>query len=100
MNGLRFDFESNDIIIGSNGSFETSNIDGQNCALIALSQICIITKPEVGEQLASKLQNRKTRSVSADVSAAIRAVEADGGRNVIIEVDDDEQLFFDANYDN
>ena len=97
MEGLRLDFEERDLIM--NGGFATTVIDSQNCALIALSQVCRITKPHVGEQIASKLQNRKRRAVSAVIAAAVRAVEKDGGKNVSITIDDNEQIQFKATYD-
>lgn len=85
--------------LSESANFSVANIDGQNCALIALSQVCLVTKPLVGVQLGSRLVNRKERNVSGLISEAIRAVEADGGRNVVIELNDNGQLFFDATYE-
>ena len=80
MNGLFFDFENNDIVIQGDGSFYASNIDSQNCAFIATSQVCRLTVPNVGEQLAVSLLNRKSANVS-------------------IIVNEDEQLSFNADYE-
>lgn len=99
MTGLFFNFEENDIVIGSNGSFVTSDIDGQCCTLIAISQICRITKPEVGTQLISKMYNRRYRNVAGSIAEAKRAVEKDGGKNVVIDLIDD-NIYFDATYEN
>lgn len=99
MNGLRFDFEDNDLTLNAKGSFVASNIDSQNCALIAVSEVCRLTRPAVGERLGMKLVNRRNRNVSVDIARAVRAVEADGGRNVSITLNREQQLQFIATYD-
>lgn len=99
MNGLRFDFEANDIVLSPSGSFAVSQIDSQNCALISLSQITRLTKPEIGAQLASQLQNRKQRSVASVLAEAKRMVEADGAKNVSITIDENDNLKFEATYE-
>lgn len=98
MTGLRFDFEENDIIIDTDGSFVKTVIDSQNCALISLSQICRITRADVGEQIAAKLQNRKQRNVSPVLASAVRAVQRDGGRKVSVTINAEQQLQFKADY--
>ena len=99
MNGLYFDFEKRDLVIKADGSFKTERIDSQNCALIACSQVCRLTKPHVGEQLPVKLYNRKTRNIGKVISSAVRAVERDGGKDVRIWIDDYGNLQFVAKYD-
>lgn len=99
MDGFLFDFENNDIIIKDDGSFETANIGSQNCALISTSQVCKLTAPEVGEQLAVKILNRKTGRLDTDINKAKRAVERDGGTNVEINITEDQQLTFKADYE-
>lgn len=98
--GLRFDFEHNDIVLKSNGQFADTYIDSQCCALVSLSQICRLTKPEVGAQLATRLYNRRTVSTASAVASAKRMVEKDGGRNVYISVDENSDLKFEADYGN
>lgn len=99
MNGLYFDFETNDISVTAAGRFRTAQIDSQNCALISLSEICRLTFPEVGAQLGTKLQNRRLVNVSSDIAAARRQVEADGGTNVIIQITDNDNINFEATYE-
>lgn len=103
MTGLLYSWDDGDIVLRENGTFRTADIDSQTCALIGLSQICRITVPELGAQLGAKLQNRKLNRVRRDVSAAIRMVENDGGRDVVIELirnaeGIDPSLNFDAVY--
>jgi len=97
MIGIRFDFEENDIVVGASNSFERTNIDSQNCALISLCQICKLTEPETGAQIASLLQNRKEVNVKSVLANAKRQVERDGGTNVEVNIVDGD-LFFKAEY--
>ena len=99
MTGLFFDFENNDIVLQENGSFKTADIGSQNCALIATSQVCRLQKPEIGEQLAAKIINRKGVNINRDITKAIAAVKRDGGKNVEILINEYGQLSFKANYD-
>ena len=99
MHGLKLDFDVNDIVLKGNGSFATTVIDNQNAALIALSQVCRITKPEVGAQIGSRLQNRRAASVAALLAEARRMIERDGGRDVSV-ILDGAQLSFLTRYDN
>lgn len=99
MRGLRFDFENSDLYLLPDGTFAESVIDSQNCALIAISQVCRITKPEVGTQLTAKLINRKTVNTASALAEARRAVEKDGGTNVLISVDSKDKLNFEATYE-
>jgi len=99
MDGFFFDFENNDIVLKADGSFATSDIGSQNCAFIANSQICRLTRPEVGELLSAKIINRKGVNIDRDIAKAIAAVEKDGGINVKILLNEDGQLSFYAEYD-
>jgi hypothetical protein len=99
MDGLFFDFETNDIVLKANGSFATANIGSQSCALVANSQVCRLTKPEVGEQLSAKIVNRKGVGISRDITKAEAAVKKDGGKNVSININDEGQVNFYAEYD-
>ena len=107
MIGLRYDFGSmpgspdyvGDIVIDANGSFATALIDSQNAALITLTQVCRITKPEIGAQAYSFMTNRTVISILPILSEAKRMVERDGGSNVQIEIIDG-NLKISATYDN
>jgi len=100
MNGLLYDFEQRDIVMTNDGSrFVEADIDSQNCALIAMSQVCRLTAPHVGASLVSRLINRKRRSVQADIAEAERMVKADGGKNVQIILTDTGQIQFKADYE-
>lgn len=99
MNGLRFDFATNDLIIES-GSFATANIDNQTVALISISQICRLTRPELGAQLPSKLINRKVPSVSSILLDAVTMAENDGATNVSVRFIDSDNLQFLGTYEN
>lgn len=99
MNGLLFDFENNDIVLTDNGTFATGIIDSQNCAFIAASQVCRITKPEVGEQIFAKLANRKTPNTALEIRNAVSAVQKDGGKNVKIILTEEGNLSFRAEYE-
>ena len=96
MEGLFYDFELNDIVIKDDGTFATAEIDSQNCALISLSEVCRLTKPEVGVRLGARIINRREEDVLNVVAEAKRAVEADGGTDVFISVKGD--LQFEAKY--
>lgn len=84
ISALFFNFDDNDIVIGSSGSFVVSDTGNQNVALIAMSQVCRVTYPEVGVQLGSRILNQRSSAVSAVISEAIRAAESDGASNVSI----------------
>ena len=84
ISALFFNFGDNDIVIGSNGSFVVADTSNQNVALIAMSQVCRATYPEVGVQLGSRIVNQRSSAVSAVISDAVRAAEADGASNVSI----------------
>jgi len=99
MNGLYFDFENNDIVLKDDGSFATAEIGSQNCAFIATSQVCRLTKPEIGEMLMARLINRKGVGSASDIARAKVAVEKDGGKNVAILINAAGQLSFKADYD-
>lgn len=96
--GIQYDFETGDIIIQSNGTFRKAYIDSQLCALIAVSEVCRLTKPEVGAQLSGRMQNRRNIDVARDISEAERQVERDGGTEVSIYLQN-ENLQFIATYD-
>jgi hypothetical protein len=98
MEGLYFDFENNDIVLNAAGSFVTADIGSQNCALISTSQICRLTKPEIGEQLAVKLLLRKGTGSKTDIARSVAAVQKDGGTDVSILLDSLGQLSFKATY--
>lgn len=99
MNGLFFNFEDNDLVIDSDGNFDTVDIGSQNCALISSSQVCRLTAPQVGEQLLVKIMNRKGVNIDEDIRKAEKAVEKDGGKDVSIVFNDNGELTFSANYD-
>jgi len=96
MEGIYFNFSTNDIEIRDDGTFKKAEIGSQNCTLIAMSQICRLTKPEVGEQLGTKLILAK--NVNSSISAAKRAVEQDGGKDVEITFNEG-NLSFKARYE-
>lgn len=97
--GLRFDFENNDIVLKANGSFSDTYTDSQCCALISLSQVCRLLKPEIGAQLATRLYNRRAVSSASAIAMAKRMVESDGAKNVYIAVDSNSELKFEAEYE-
>ena len=99
MTGIKFDFEAADIIIGADGTFVVTETSSQCCALIAISQICRLTKPELGAYIGSRTLNVKHASVDAILAEAKRMVENDGGRDVGLRLID-EKLLFTATYDN
>lgn len=99
MIGLRFDFENNDIGFNGTGQFIAATIDSQTCALIAVSQVCRITIPELGAELPRRIINRKTIHVGDVIADAVRMVEADGGTNVSITLAEGEDVNFMATYE-
>lgn len=100
MTGLKFDFDIGDIVIDvDKGRFVTANIDNQNVALISLSQICRLTRPELGAQIGARLLNRKPVSVSAVLVDAERQAKADGATNVFVGFSDSNALTFRGKYE-
>ena len=99
MDGLFFDFENNDIVLNDDGDFDASDIGSQNCAFVANSQVCRLTRPEVGESLAAKIINSKGVNNAMGITKAVAAVKKDGGTNVEILINEDSQLSFKADYD-
>lgn len=99
MKGLKWNPETRDLVITSEGTFSETIIDSQNCMLIAMSQVCRITRPEIGTSLGAKIINRPPSHVGADIAEAIRAVETDGGTDVQIYFNDEGNLEFKARYD-
>lgn len=100
MRGFKFDFNTSDLIIGTDGQFPVATIDNQNIALIAVSQICVVTKPEIGAQIGSRLINRHTGSVGSALAEAKRQAESDGAKNVVIKFTKNGQLIFTGAYEN
>lgn len=100
MNGLKFDFEKGDIAINSSGTFDTATIDNQNVALIAVSQVCRLTRPEFGAQIGSRMVNRQYSSVGSILADAKRQAEADGAKKVSIRFTEEQQLIFVGTYEN
>lgn len=98
MEGLIFDFDEGDLVIAGE-AFAHGNIDNQNVALIAISQVCRVTEPQVGAQITARLTNRKTVSTAAVLADAVAQAKADGARNVSIELDEDNQLIFQGTYE-
>ena len=98
MTGLKFDFDIGDIVIDQ-GRFVTANIDNQNVALISLSQICRLTRPELGAQIGARLLNRKPVSVSAVLVDAERQAKSDGATNVFVGFSDSNSLTFGGKYE-
>lgn len=99
MTGIKFDFEKGDITIDSTGSFSIAEIDNQNVALIALSQVCRLTFPEVGAQIGSRLINTPVSGVSAILADAKRQAEADGAKDVKVSFTQDNKLIFVGKYE-
>lgn len=100
MIGIKFDFEKGDIAVGDAGSFITAEIDNQNIALIAISQVCRLTFPEVGAQIGPRLTNTPASGVSAILADATRQAEADGAKDVRISITQDNKLIFVGKYEN
>ncbi len=84
MIGMMYDFEAADIRFDDFGAIEKAVIDNQNCALIATSEVCRITRPEVGAYLFARVINRQAKDVKQLVADARRMVEADGGKQVYL----------------
>lgn len=96
----KYDFTKGDIVLDiATGSFETAVTDNQNVALIACSQICCLTYPEIGAQLPARIMNRRRMSIDAIIAEAKRMAEADGARDVRISLNDDQTLSFAGNYE-
>ncbi len=98
MIGFVFNFENNDFDVDTSGTIITNSIDSQNCALIAVSELCRLTAPEVGARLAARLINRRARSARKDIAEAERMVERDGAKRVRIYLNTDGTLQFTADY--
>lgn len=98
MDGLKFNFEQNDLVING-GSFETAVIDSQNVALIALSQVCLLTQPQLGSQIGSRIINAKRGAVNTVLADAKRQAERDGAKDVRIILTNDGQLTFTGTYE-
>lgn len=99
MQGLKFDFDSGDLKINASGRFDSGFIDNQNVALIGVSQVCRLTRPEIGAQIGSRVINLKSSNVSSILFDAKRQAEQDGATNVRIELTDDKQLIFIGTYE-
>lgn len=99
MVGLVFDFEKGDIVIDASGSFATAGIDNQNIALIALSQVCRLTFPEIGAQIGPRLMNIPKSRAGAILADAKHQAEADGAKNVKIQFTNTDQLIFVGEYE-
>lgn len=98
MKGIKYDFDTYDIGTDSTGAVEMAITDNQNAALIALSQVCRITVPELGAQIGSQLQNRRLSSVGSVLASAERMIASDGGRNPSVTFVNTDQLTFTADY--
>lgn len=100
MRGFKFDFNTSDLIIGTDGQFPVASIDNQNVALIAVSQVCVVTKPEIGAQIGARLMNRPINLVGSVLADAKRQAESDGAKNVVIKFTKNGQLIFTGAYEN
>lgn len=100
MTGFYFNFDENDIQLTPAGGIRISNTDGQCCALIAVSEICRITQPQIGVRLASRIIDRHQRNLFSLIKEAEREVKRDGARVVKIRMGENEQMTFYAEYDN
>lgn len=99
MVGLKFSFDVNDVEI-VDGAFAIANTDSQNVALIALSQVCRLTAPEVGAQIPARIINVKTPNADAVFSDAMSQAKKDGAKNVFVGFDNDNNLIFKGSYGN
>lgn len=97
MTGLLYDFDQQDLVIRG-GRFVTANVDNQNVALIAVSQVCILTKPEKGAQLTARLANRKTVNTALAIADAEKQAQDDGATDVKITLSDNDILNFEGKY--
>lgn len=99
MHGLKFDFSTNDLILNEQGSFDTATIDNQNVAIISISQVCVLTKPELGAQIGPRMVNRPQSSLPSILADAKRNAESDGAKDVTIRFTKDKQLIFTGTYE-
>lgn len=97
MTGLLYDFDQQDIVI-KGGRFVTANVDNQTVALVAVSQVCALTKPQLGAQLTARLANRRTVNTSSAIADAIQQAQEDGATDVSIQFIDNELLNFEGKY--
>lgn len=93
MRAIKYDFDIKDIVVAKAGNFEIATVDNQNIALISVSQVCRITKPEVGAQIGTYIINRQNRNIGAILGRAVRMAENDGAKNVSVNITDDQLLF-------
>lgn len=98
MKGIVYDFSVGDVVISEDGPFVKGTIDNQNVALIAVSQVCRITKPEIGAQIGARIVNRRTSEIAGVLADAKKQAQNDGATNVVIEMTD-EQLLFTGRYE-
>lgn len=80
------------------GPFTKGIIDNQNVALIAVSQVCRLTKPELGAQVGARIINRRTSEIASVLADAKKQAQNDGATDVVIEMTD-EQLLFTGRYE-
>lgn len=100
MKGLKFDFAENDLVINEDsGEFETAQIDSQNIALIAISQICRVGDPRLGAQIGSRIINQPISRASVALGEAQRMAERDGATGVNIQLTADGKLYFNGAYE-
>lgn len=98
MKGIVYDFNVGDVVISKDGPFVKGTIDNQNVALIAVSQVCRITKPEIGAQIGARIINRRAGEVAGVLADAKKQAQKDGATDVSIELID-EQLLFTGRYE-
>ncbi len=98
MRGIVYDFNVGDVVISESGPFVKGTIDNQNVALIAVSQVCRITKPEIGAQIGARIVNRRASEIAGVLADAKKQAQNDGATNVVIEMTD-EQLLFTGRYE-
>lgn len=82
----------------NSGPFTKGIIDNQNVALIAVSQVCRLTKPELGAQVGARIINRRTSEIASVLADAKKQAQNDGATDVVIEMTD-EQLLFTGRYE-
>lgn len=82
----------------ASGPFTKGIIDNQNVALIAVSQVCRLTKPELGAQVGARIINRRTSEIASVLADAKKQAQNDGATDVVIEMTD-EQLLFTGRYE-
>ena len=99
MVGLKYDFEGQDLHIDPlTGAFITADTDNQNVALIALSQVCRLTQPEIGAQLPARIVNVRRSSVGSVFNDAMQQARKDGAKDVFVGFDSNNNLIFKGNY--